>query len=714
MSSSSWVWRELALPSRIDPSAATDALTALAGLPGHPLVALEAIGRDGTVEWRLGARTDVYRAVVAAFRAHIPSLRDEAGQQVDSVSQVTSVRLPASRRWPLNHHGTAPAIRGLLSVFASTTPTESLRIQVLLGPRSHPSRTPKNGTGGYRTPESVSKKAKETRFACEIRIGASAASPTRVRSLINQAAAALRALDAPGNHLHLVRRHVAAFDGARAPWLWRVTLSAAELAAFTGWPIADATAGPLPAVPPTHPATLVATSAVARSGRILGDSPLQRDRPIAISQDDSSRHLHVLGPTGVGKSSLLGNLALQDIEAGQGAVVVDPKYDLIRDLLERIPEHRRDDVVVLDPTDPSPIGLQPLGGHDALSADLSADVILGVFHSLYRDSWGPRTHDILHAALLTLARRGDASLVMVPLLLTNPGLRRSITGRIARNDPMGLGTFWAWYEQLSDAERSQTIAPLMNKLRSVLLRPGLRGIFGQRAPRFALGDVFSKRRILLVALRKDAIGDEAAHLLGSLVVSFVWQAAKARTAVPQHARMPVSIVLDEFQDVVRLHGDVSDALAQARSLGVSFTLAHQYLKQVPQSLRDAVTGTVRSRVVFSTNSSDARELAATTEQLQAEDFRALPRFQAYAQLLAGGSPQGWCSLQTRPLPSPCSNATELLQHSRSSYGQPLSDVEADLLEFIQPAANAPAQQFGRRRNPFNPNDQSASTKGDAS
>lgn len=204
---------------------------------------------------------------------------------------------------------------------------------------------------------------------------------------------------------------------------------------------------------------------------------------------------------------------------------------------------------------------------------LAADVLLSVFHRLYADSWGPRANDILHASLLTLARRGDASLAMVPLLLSNPGFRRSITGREAKADPVGLGTFWAWYEGLSDAERQHAIAPLMNKLRTVLLRPGLRGVVGQRQPRFHLRQAFTTNTILLVNLSRGELGSEAAQLLGSLAVALVWDEAR-RSRLPASQRHPVFVTIDEAQDYLAL-GDVGEALTQSRSLGVGFALGFE-------------------------------------------------------------------------------------------------------------------------------------------
>ncbi len=411
--------------------------------------------------------------------------------------------------------------------------------------------------------------------------------------------------------------------------------------------------------------------AVAKAGLVLGDSAAPgHPRPLALSLDDSLRHLLVLGPTGTGKSTLVGSTAIQFMAAGHGVVVIDPKRSLVEELLWRIPNHRRDDVVLLDATDSSPIGINPLVGKDP---ELAADALVHLIHELYADNWGPRTQDILHASLLSLARRGDASLLHVPLLLTNTGFRRSVTARLVHNDPMGLGSFWAWYESITEAERQSVIAPVMNKLRSVLLRPGLRAILGQVEPRFDMSDVFTKQRILLVSLSKGQLGPDGAKLLGSLVVNLLWQAAMRRT--PGAETRPVMMLIDEVQDYLRIPGDLGDALATARGYGVAFTLATQHLGQLPPHLRSAALANARSKVMFQLSHEDAVVMARGGD-LKPEDFTSLGQFRAYASLLSHGSPTGWASLQTRPLPAPSGTPEHIREHSRRQYGQPLSEVEA--------------------------------------
>ena len=383
------------------------------------------------------------------------------------------------------------------------------------------------------------------------------------------------------------------------------------------------------------------------------------------------------------------------MEQGRGVVVIEPKGDLIEDVLRRVPRDRLDDVVLLDPTDlERPVGLNPLA-RDGQSAELVADQLLGVFHALYASSWGPRTSDILGSSLLTLARTSGASLVNLPILLTDARYRRKIVGGI--DDPIALGPFWAQYEEWSDAERASAIAPSMNKLRPFIMRSELRGVLGQDHPKFQMRDVFTKRRIFLVNLAKGQLGPESSALLGALVVAQLWQTILSRSKVAPEKRHPVFVYVDEFQDYLKLPLDFADVLAQSRGLGVGLVLAHQYLHQLDPGTRTAVLQNAQSRVAFRLAHEDAVALAHQSVP-SVEDFEGLPAYQAYAQLVVGSSVGRWLSLQSLPMVPETSNPTELREASRDAYGTDRSTIDDAIRELIQ---GTPSDQsgstIGRRR-----------------
>jgi hypothetical protein len=382
------------------------------------------------------------------------------------------------------------------------------------------------------------------------------------------------------------------------------------------------------------------------------------------------------------------------MRAGRPVIVVEPK-DLVREVLERIPDDRRDDVVLLDCTDDVPIGINPLQ-RNGRRPELVADGLLATFQSLYGDGIGPRSTDILSNCLNVLAHRDDASLVMLPMLLTNPGFRRSMTASVIKQDPIAAGPFWAWFESLSDEATAQVIAPLSNKLRP-LLRPQLRAVLGQRHPRFNVRDALRENKILLVPLQPGVIGPAAAQLLGALVISDLWLAIRERAAIPETERSDVCIFLDEVQDFLRLPTDLADALATSRSLRAVWCMAHQYRDQLGPSIKSAFENNVRNRVAFTLNAADARAMAAGQSVLNPEDFSALPAFHIYAQLMHGNSPQPWASATTLPPPVHCSNPDEIRARSRARYGRRLDEIEAGFAELIEGVGTELGATQRRRR-----------------
>jgi hypothetical protein len=268
------------------------------------------------------------------------------------------------------------------------------------------------------------------------------------------------------------------------------------------------------------------------------------------------------------------------------------------------------------------------------------------------------------------------SLASLPLLLGDAGFRRRIVGGL--NEPLVLQPFWQSFDAWSDAERTAATAPVLNKVRPLLVRPSLRAVFGQVSPRFQLRQVFTERKILLVNLAKGLMGPEAAALLGSIVVAQLWQTAQQRSAIPAERRHPVFVFVDEFQDYLNLPTDLADALAQARGLGIGLTLAHQHLGQLSPQMRSAVLANARSRVVFQLAAEDAKVFAGSDAALAPEDFRTLAAFEAYAQLVAGDSVQRWLSLRTLPPPQASSDPDKLRALSRSQYATSLAHVDQQL------------------------------------
>lgn len=706
------MWYRLRWPREVTPEQVVQVFRLLATAGGQPIV-VEAVGSPGLVEHRLALPASRAESVIDQLRAAVPGLAMEevSVRPPIAVSHAVELRLTTRRR-PLRSDNLEAVSRALLTALAQTHKDEQVSLQWVLV-RSVPalpvsSRLDTLGReswvgalllapfGPPAPPDAevrtaLRAKQAEPGWQAVGRIGVQAKSAGRERQLIRQVLGALRSSEAPGVRLWVrttsAKRVIAATPGWRAP----LRLNVNELAVVSSFPVGSTHELPVDMigsrlVPPSP--------TIRRKGRIVGRSSYPgRERALALTPTDSLRHLHLLGPTGVGKSTLLTNLVAQDMAAGRAVVVIEPKSDLIASVLARVPSERTDDVVLLDPGDTKrPVGLNPLALHGR-SPELVADQLLGLFHSMHAANWGPRTHDILGASLLTLTRTPGMTLAALPLLLTDAGFRRRVVAGVS--DPIGLGPFWSGYEAWSEQQRVEAIAPVMNKLRPLLLRPEMRAILGQ-ARGFNLRRVFTERKILLVDLSKGLLGPETSALLGSLVVAQLWQAILGRAVIAPERRHPVFVVVDEFQDYLHLPLDFADALAQARGLGVGFALAHQYLHQLDASVRSGVLANAQSRIAFRLASEDARVLASGSS-LAPEDFGSLGAFQAYAQLVAGQSIQPWCSLETLRATEPLSDPADVRAASRARYGVDRADVEAELHELFEGRPSDGDDLMPRRR-----------------
>jgi len=397
------------------------------------------------------------------------------------------------------------------------------------------------------------------------------------------------------------------------------------------------------------------------SGLVIGRADFPgMERPVAVGFTDLLRHLYAIGPTGTGKSTLATALVTQQMKAGYGVCVIDPKGDLIKDLLDRIPAGREDDVIIVDPTDSRPVGINLLDGPEN-EDDLTADQVVGVFSRRFASTWGPRTDDIARAGVLTLLTDPASTLADLPVLFAKPAFRRGLVGKVT--DP-ALAQFWQAFESWSEAERAHNTAPLLNKARAVLMRRPVRAIVGQPST-ISLDVVLREGRILLINLSVGLLGEDAASLLGGLVFARLWAAVQRRTLLPPDERHPFFCTLDEFQTLVTIPTPLADVLALARGYGFGLTLLHQNLSQLPPEIRQAALANCRTKVVFACGATDATVLA--------KEFAPV----------------------TYPQSRPTGRATAIRDVSRQRYGRDPADIESAWRERTDPPS--PATPIGRRR-----------------
>ena len=544
----------------------------------------------------------------------------------------------------------------------------------------------------------MKEKAEQYNFESVIRIGVTNKAAS---SRIGNIACAFRVLESVGVRITEEKEKAENLNLAHIPWQFPLKLSIKELASFLLLPFGiDELPGTLGLHPRmVHPPEWYANPRHMSQDRTFAESlnPSNAQK-LSISPEAALEHTIILGPTGSGKSTAMLNLILADINAGRSVLVLDPKADLVTNILERIPMDRADDVVVINPADDQPVGFNPL----SLPGDstLIADAILAVFKEIFSDNWGIRTQDVLSAALMTLCATKDVTLLWLPALLMDENFREKITKDI--KDKIALKPFWDTFSNLRPAEREQWVAPVLNKVRQFLFRPGLRGILGQSNPKFQLTDLFYQRKIVLVPLNKGVIGAESAKLLGSLIVGLSWTLALSRANIPPEKRHLVSLYIDELQDYLSLPTDLSDALAQARGLGVGITMAHQYRAQLPREIQAGVDANARNKIVFGLNASDARDIAAMAPDLTMLDFMSLPRYHVYTNFMYYGRPTGWVQGKTCPPTHMLHTAADISARSQIHYGRPRDEVESDFIKLMESNEESPNGEtdesiIGRRR-----------------
>ena len=585
-----------------------------------------------------------------------------AGLEHDETALVQVVCRPATTRERARLHAAARRIRAGLPAGRLVRLLELFASRPTARPAADPTVAP--------DVRAVLEKAAHPLFQVAIRLAVSSPSSERARGRIHALAGAFAAYE---GRVGLRRRRAhAAARKLRLRSLGRrgFLLSVPELGALCHLPGERA----LPGVLRAGARSIAPPPGLPRQGK-----PLGRDAsgaPVALAVSDARYHLHLVGPTGVGKSTLIARLALDDLAAGRGAVVVDPKGDLVEDLLARIPAGLEAKVDLLDPLDPCPPGLNVLEGDDP---DLVVDQLVGIFQRVFERFWGPRTDDILRASLLTLIRtEGGATLADVPRLLANDDWRRSLTSRLS--DPVGLEPFWAWYDQLGEATRAQATGPVLNKLRAFLLRRPVRAIIGQPTSTIDVARCLDQGRLLLVRVPKGTLGEDTSRLLGSFVVARVWQAALARASQPEQTRRDASLYVDEVHNYLSLPTPLADMLAEARGYRLSLCLAHQHLGQLPKEMREALSANARTKLYFQLSPEDAHTLERLVQpELAAHDLAHLPRYTAAARLCHAGEAGAAFTLTTEPLPAGSADQADAVRSdSRRRNGRAAAEVDAQL------------------------------------
>jgi TraM recognition site of TraD and TraG/Helicase HerA, central domain len=388
------------------------------------------------------------------------------------------------------------------------------------------------------------------------------------------------------------------------------------------------------------------------------------------------QHVYVIGQTGTGKSTLLRNLILQDIEAGRGVGLVDPHGDLARDILDHIPAWRTDDVVYFDPTSSAPLAIN-LFRATKDNWHLTAAGIVSTFKKTWGDSWGPRLEYILFATVAALIHCDNSSLLGVSRMLHDARYRAWVVRQI--KDPM-VRSFWVNEFGAYDPRFLQeVISPVQNKIGQLFFAPPIRLTLGQVASKVNFRFMMDHRRIFIANLCKGYLGEAHSSLLGSLLVTGFEIAALSRADCPADAREDFFLYVDEFQNCAT--DSFASILSEARKYRLCLTLAHQYVGQLDEETSKAVFGNVGSLISFRVGEADASTLERQFGgAYTASQFAGLQNYELCAKFLNG---EPFLGVSLPPLQTERRRREAVIKRSREKYGTEQSIVEAKIDRWLR-------------------------------
>ncbi len=405
-----------------------------------------------------------------------------------------------------------------------------------------------------------------------------------------------------------------------------------------------------------------------------------------IKKKDRSRHLYAIGKTGMGKSTLLENLAVQDILNGDGLCFIDPHGKSADLLMEYVPEHRIKDVIYFAPFDMDyPVSFNVMEDVGPERRYLVASGLMAAFKKIWVDAWSARMEYILGNIMLALLEYPGSTLVGVNRMLTDKDFRKEVVNNIT--DP-SVKSFWVnEYASYTDKFAAEAAPAIQNKVGQFIANPLIRNIIGQEKSSFDIRDVMDNKKILIINLSKGRVGEANANLLGAMIITKIYLGAMSRADLSERqlAETPnFYLYVDEFQSFA--NESFADILSEARKYKLNLHIAHQYIEQMTDEVRAAVFGNVGTMCVYRVGAYDAEVLEKEfAPYFTAEDIVNLQKYQMYLKLMIDGvtSPP-FSASGMPPIPRPEKNLTaEIIASSRSLYARPRTDVESDILQWIQ-------------------------------
>ena len=404
------------------------------------------------------------------------------------------------------------------------------------------------------------------------------------------------------------------------------------------------------------------------------------DRVFGIKTDDRRRHFYVVGKTGTGKTTMIQNMAIQDIQSGKGVAIVDPHGEFAETVLKAVPSNRINDVIYFNPADQEyPIAFNVMERVNMEYRHLIASGLVGVFKKIWADSWGPRLEYILRNAILALLEYPWSTLLGVLRILVDKSYRERVVDKVT--DPV-VKQFWVdEFTKWNDRVLQEVISPIQNKVGQFLSSSLIRNIVGQTKSAFNIRDLMDEGKVIIMNLSKGRIGEDNSALLGAMMITKIQLAAMGRVDVPEDQRRDFYLYVDEFQNFAT--DSFANILSEARKYHLNLILAHQYIGQLmtdtSSKVRDAVFGNVGTLVAFRVGAEDAEFLEKEFEPVFIiQDLVNLHNRHIYVKLMIDGITGNAFSAVTLPpidLEKTEVNAEKVIKVTRERYGTQREVVE---------------------------------------
>ncbi len=403
-------------------------------------------------------------------------------------------------------------------------------------------------------------------------------------------------------------------------------------------------------------------------------------RRFGIKLDDRRRHMYIVGKTGMGKSTMMENMVLDDIFSGNGIGLVDPHGDFAEKILNYIPAKRINDVVYINPSDLDfPIGFNILEVHNEGQKHLIVAGLMGIFKKIWPDVWSARMEYILNNTLLALIEYPGSTLLGINRLLSDKKYRKKVVAKV--KDPV-IKSFWnVEFASYTEKYAQEAVAPIQNKIGQFLSTNVIRNMVAQVKSTIDIRKLMDEKKIVIMNLSKGRIGEDNSRLLGGMLITKIQLAAMERVDTPEAERKDFFLYVDEFQNFAT--PSFANILSEARKYRLSLIMAHQYIKQLDEIVADAVFGNVGTIISFRIGGGDAEMLAKEfTPVFLEEDLVNLPKFQIFLKLMIDGvSSTPFSAMTLPPLGSPTDSLEKVIRVSRERYGRPREAIEEKIMRW---------------------------------